>query len=599
MRGKAKTVPSSICQINKIYQKEGRRVDIFTNLCSHFIIKFYISVEGEALIDSSCQRISSPYYYSPLNIILAYLYYFIMSKSSPFHVWPLEKQYLAAQFYLNEEKPLFINDAQKSQLMALHMQVVYGSCKEGILLPEIQKCTPVERKKRYNDWKQLGSEKKIPAMKKFIDLMNNLFPSWFKNLKVNTVFELEWMKLQKNQENFILTTSLTEKTLEIPLTPAKKLQNSITPQYKTSRKSFFNSTEISSAMKTISTGNEEISGLKFRQEYYKINHFDTSSAENSDFTPIVLRNLFETLESQSAAKSKKKSGDLRETIIVPLKITNNDSLEKCVQHIKELLVALEENSSELYDGDLLQQAMANYETDIVESILRPKLEILSGVIKEIELIFKNEHSTRVKIVAEIHDKFVRAVETLFSYLQALDKTKIEVAQQKLNSDKTTKMLEQGFLAIKELNDPVNTKYSLYGVTKLTKSMYLQNLNNSKDYLPQEDVDIMIEIEHMLTSSEEKIKNLVSDLKQKDLEILKIKKILKEVQEKSYKDNIELAGQCKKLKESLGLIRGTKNQDMRLETSYKAENDLLKAELEDLKNEKNSLLQEILRTKLKN
>ena len=73
----------------------------------------------------------------------------MMYNSSPYTAWPLEKQYTAAQFFLKEDKPLFINEAQKCQLMALHMQVMYGSCKEGLLLPEIQHCSQSERNKRF------------------------------------------------------------------------------------------------------------------------------------------------------------------------------------------------------------------------------------------------------------------------------------------------------------------------------------------------------------------------------------------------------------------------------------------------------------------
>ena len=370
----------------------------------------------------------------------------------------------------------------------------------------------------------------------------------------------------------------------------------------TARKHNFNTTEVASAIKTVKNGNQEISGIKFREEVYQLRQINTPDKNTVDCTPIILRNLFETLESQRNPKKGIRLSGLLDTFAsVPVKATNNESLEQCIEHIKDLLIALEENSNETYEGEgnALENAVDHFETDVVESILRPKLELLSGVIKEIELIFKSEYSSKVKLVAEIHEKFVNAIETLFSYLQALDKSKLELNQQKQNSDKTVKMLEQGFLAIKELNDPANTKYSLYGVTKLNKATYLQNLQSSKQYLPQEDVDIMIDIETMLANGEEKANNLLFELKQKDIEIAKIKRLLREVQEKSYKDNIELSNQCKKLKESLGLLRGNKNQDLGFEISYKTENELLKSEIEQLKSEKNQLYYELLQNKTRN
>ena len=356
---------------------------------------------------------------------------------------------------------------------------------------------------------------------------------------------------------------------------------------------------MASVMKTIKSGNKEISK---KEDLYNFSNFPSSTKETTDNTSSILKNLFETFESSQKNERKIRKERIKESLaLVPPRTVMKESLEKCVEHIKELLIALEENTKDSFDeeNDGINAAMEKYETDIVESILRPKLELLSGVIKEIEVIFNNEQSTKTKLVSEIHSKFVNAIDTLFSYIQALDNYKLELTRQKLNSDKTAKMLEQGFLAIKELNDPANTKYSLYGVTKLTKANYLQNLQASKLYLPQEDVDIMIDIEKMLANAEEKNENLLVDLRQKDVEITKIKKILREVQEKSYKDNIELADQCKKLKESLGLRRGNKNNLTTLDFSFKAENEILKAEIEQLKNDRNSLFQELIQTRAKN
>ena len=537
----------------------------------------------------------------------------MFSNSSHFQNWPLEKQYMAAQFYLTTEKPLFINEAQKSKLMALHMQAVYGSCKEGILLPEIQNCTKAERKRRYNDWRQLGCESRIPSMRKFIDLMNNLFPNWSKHSKIYTEFEFDWISLKKKDSDsnreFIPSPNMSadrEKSLQESVTNklfSRKLGTSSSTPLSSPYKNMLSTTDVASAIKTIRAGNQEISGLKYREDIYRMRHIESpEKEENTECPPIILRNLFENLEAQYHSKKGKKQMQYKDTFSsLPIKATNNESLEQCIEHIKDLLIALEENANEAYenDGNALKTAMNKLETDVVESILRPQLELMSGVIKEIENIFKSESSSKVKLVAEIHSKFVDAIEWLFAYLQALDKSKLEISQQKQNSEKTVKMLEQGFLAIKELNDISNTKYSLYGVTKLTKASYLQNLQASKMYLPQEDVDIMIDIEIMLTNNEEKVNALNAELKQKDIEIVKLKRLLKEVQEKSYKDNIDLANQCKKLKESLGLLRGNKTQDIGFEISYKTENEMLKNEVEQLKTEKNSLFQELLFIKMKN
>ena len=532
-----------------------------------------------------------------------------MFSSAPFPLWPLDKQYNAAQYYLNTQKSLsFINEAQKSQLMALHMQIAYGSCKEGIILSEIQNCSMVERRRRFHDWKQLGSESRVPSMRRFIDLMANLFPNWFKNSQLYTEFESEWISLQKTtkytSDESIPSPELSVNREDLSLKQFSKklLQSSSTPNYSTKKKHFCSTSEVATAVKAVRSGNQAISDFKFRKEMYKQRYIESSERETVDCTPIILRNLFENIESQGLGKKNKKLERPRDTLLsLPEPNKYNESLEKCIERIKQLLIALEGNSIEAYGcgGNALENAMEKFETEAVESILRPKLQLLSGVIKEIELTFKNELSSRVQLVGEIHENLVNTIESVFQYLQLLDKSKLELNHQKRNSEKTAKTLEQGFLAIRELNDPANSRYSLYGVTKLSKAMYMHNLQASKQYLPQENVDIMIDLETMLANHEERNNNLQSELKQRDNEILKLKKLLRDVQEKSYKDNLELTNQYKRLKEIRGIIRGNMNQDIDFYISDKEENEALKNEIEQLRQEKFNASQESMQNKFKN
>ena len=116
--------------------------------------------------------------------------------SSPFDTWNISKQYLAAQYYLAEERPIFINEAQRAQLGALHLQTSHGPHDERNILPELLQCPPPERKRREDEWKKLGKMPKVVAMRKFIDLMNSLFPNWTKNRKLYDEFELEWLRVQ-------------------------------------------------------------------------------------------------------------------------------------------------------------------------------------------------------------------------------------------------------------------------------------------------------------------------------------------------------------------------------------------------------------------
>jgi hypothetical protein len=526
--------------------------------------------------------------------------------SSDIKNWPIEKQYMAAKFFLENEKPLFISDAQKSSLMALNMQAVYGSCKEDVLFPEIQKFSNVEKKRMFKEWKTLGTEHKFVSMKKFVDLISNLFPNWHKNHKIFTSFELEWLSYMSTNE-MITSPETTEgksfSSSKPKLSNFKSAQimnkSTSTPLYSKTRQQFYNTNQISSAISTVRAGNKDISSFKL-SEIYKLRHLNSpEKEEKQDCTPIIMRNLFENLENLYNSKKSKKPMSYKDTFSgINPKVSSTETMDQCVERVKNLLIALDEKANEEYETeeDALTDAVKKFQTDAVESILRPKLELFSGMIKEIEIIFKREASEQVKVVAEIHSKFKQAIEDLFSYLQLLNKSKLELVQQKKYSDKTVKMLEQGFLAIKELNDPGNTRYGLYGGTKLTKAAYYQNLQTSKHFLPQEDQDIMIDIETMLVNSEEKINSLQREIKQRDDEIRTLKLHLKNLQQKSYQDNVSLSNENRELKEKLGINRAGKPQIAPFESDFKMENHRLKAQVDKLLEEKNNLYQEVLSLK---
>jgi hypothetical protein len=114
-----------------------------------------------------------------------------------FPSWPLSKQYLAAHYYLSEEKPISITEAQRAQLGSLHLFVSFGPFNDASSIPELDKCTLAEKKKRIEEWKALGSISRSTAMKKFIDILNCLFPNWTRYRKLHYEFEIEWANMQK------------------------------------------------------------------------------------------------------------------------------------------------------------------------------------------------------------------------------------------------------------------------------------------------------------------------------------------------------------------------------------------------------------------
>lgn len=68
-----------------------------------------------------------------------------------FSSWPLSKQYLAAHYYLSEEKPISITEAQRASLGSLHLFVSFGPYSDNKNVPELNMCTLYERKKRIEE----------------------------------------------------------------------------------------------------------------------------------------------------------------------------------------------------------------------------------------------------------------------------------------------------------------------------------------------------------------------------------------------------------------------------------------------------------------
>lgn len=113
-----------------------------------------------------------------------------------FYNWPLSKQYLAAHYYLSEEKPISISEAQRAQLGALHLFVSFGKYSPEHSIPDLNLCSQAERKKRIDEWKKLSILTKSTAMQKFLDLITSLFPNWIRSRKLLYEFQLEWNSLQ-------------------------------------------------------------------------------------------------------------------------------------------------------------------------------------------------------------------------------------------------------------------------------------------------------------------------------------------------------------------------------------------------------------------
>ena len=139
-----------------------------------------------------------------------------------FGSWPLSKQYLAGHFYLSEEKPISISEAQRAQLGALHLFVSFGKYSPDRIVPDLELCSQAERKKRTDEWKKLSSLSKSTAMQKFLDLLSSLFPNWSRSRKLLYEFQVEWQTLQQKEVKAAKTQEKGFKNLKVLKKPAAR-----------------------------------------------------------------------------------------------------------------------------------------------------------------------------------------------------------------------------------------------------------------------------------------------------------------------------------------------------------------------------------------
>lgn len=106
---------------------------------------------------------------------------------------------------------------------------------------------------------------------------------------------------------------------------------------------------------------------------------------------------------------------------------------------------------------------------------------------------------------------------------------------------------------------------------------------------------MSEVEQIITQHEVKISGLIKEIEQRELETTHLKQVYKDIQQKSYKDNLDLSNQCRTMKESIGLIQGKRETENATEGILKRQIIELKLENERLKHEKQELF-ELTRSK---
>mmetsp|Transcript_28860 Transcript_28860/g.28546 ORF Transcript_28860/g.28546 Transcript_28860/m.28546 type:complete len:216 (-) Transcript_28860:496-1143(-) len=151
----------------------------------------------------------------------------------------------------------------------------------------------------------------------------------------------------------------------------------------------------------------------------------------------VLKEFFHKLKS-----TQDKYGNIKKKESYPTQTEESFSeelkpgLDACIENIQIYLSSLEEKSYNKYEGNMqtsIEKAFKNYETEIVECLLRPKLELIGGILEELESKFREELNPKAEVIAKIKDKYAETVNYVFEYIEKLDYAK---TQMKEHSQKT-------------------------------------------------------------------------------------------------------------------------------------------------------------------
>ncbi|CAG9330952.1 unnamed protein product [Blepharisma stoltei] len=542
----------------------------------------------------------------------------MISSSPTFGNWDLTKQFMAAQFYLSQEKPLSLSETQRMTLGALHMQATYGPCIPGILQPDMQNYNTSYKRKWEEEWKKLGCMPRVTAMRKFLDFMHNIFPNWWKHPSLYTNFELEWTRNEisyssisasiKNIKDISREVMKTHSSLS-SFEPSskqnytaregsrihKRFSGYAHPMFRISDPSISKSS-IGDIQDTISSLRHntvsQMSNLSSNNNLLSIPTLEVKEQLKPRQASPVLKGLFEKFQSKDNKSNVKKKFNFQGQENSSL-TENKSGLDACIDSIEKYLNSLEEKTYDKNEGTIqtvIGKAFNNLETEVIECLLRPKLELVGGILEELESKYREELNPKSEVIAKIREKYSETVNYIFDYIEKLDWAKTEMKEHSKKTEQQWNLLRQGINSIKELKDPANYKFNLFGKSKQSVGYYTDCLYTSRQGLPQEDIDILGEIEHIIEQHESKESSYVKEIEQRDLEISHLKQIFKETQQKSYKDNIDLSNQCRIMKESIELIQGKRETDNATEGILKRQIIELKLENERLKHEKLELFE---------
>jgi len=405
--------------------------------------------------------------------------------------WSQSKRYAAALFYLSNVHSNPINEAQWARLNALQMLIAYGKFSNSVHPQEFVLCSAQERKKREEDWKSVSHLQKSLAMQQFLDIMDNLFPIWWRTRAVLEDFDGEWGSLAtlSGQES---VTSCKERSSALEKSEDRKrirLRRSGSRNAKESKSSYLMPTALEKLqtyefqqltstlpklpkLNAIQDAASTLSRLKGSYEaprksdpshdskYYQLQRSTREDRESTEELPRqILSGLYETLSS--GKPTTKRETEFLKNLVTG--VVDNEGM------YATLVEKLEEAKKQPHLPANLTYPTVN--SVALEELLRPRLSLPLYLLKVLEPFLCAESQALPSLFPLFLKDLHQCIDSLFAYVQALEQRTM-AAERKLEDmefdyDTTVVTLE----AIVELYSLKNRKSVEWALSTVDKSQY--------------------------------------------------------------------------------------------------------------------------------
>lgn len=527
-----------------------------------------------------------------------------MSFGSDDHMgWSQSKRYAAALFYLSHVHSTPINEAQWARLNALQMLIAYGKYTDSLRPPEFLLCAAQERKKREEDWKSVSHLPKSLAMRQFLDIMDNLFPIWWKTRAVLEDFDGEWGSLAtlSGQESVAsckersstfdkfeerrqvrLRRSLSRKTKEhkssyLMPTALEKLQVYEFQKLTSSLPKLPKLNAIQDAASTLSRlkgsyDDPRKSDPSLDSKYYQRSIRDERES-TEEKSRQVLNGLYETLSS--GKPTTKRENEFFKNLVTGL--ADKEAM------FTSFVERLEEARKQPHLPENLKYPAVSAAS--LETLLRPRLSLPIFLLELLEPLLCSESPSLPSIYPLFLKDLHSSLEALFAYITALEQRTVEVERRiedvEFDYDTTIVTLE-AIVGLYSLKNRKSVEWALSGVEK---SQYQVEICRGLKILKGEHTERLRTCEAEIREMMESLERLEKDLKEVTMDRDKLKDHNRLIEMSVYY-GIQNTFKGKNLPNGLlQTLDGSKEADPEASKAI----DKLKSELTDIRKENELLL----------